>query len=434
MTSSNSEREAQQAERGLTSPGSEAAAPIVPVGVQIAAAWSWRLLVTLGTVGVLIWLGTFVSTLVISVLVAGLLAGLLSPFVSWLRSKKVPAGVATAIVEIGAIALVVGLLTLVGQQLVSGFAELSDQALAGYRQVMAWLSDGPLHLSVQQIDHALNSAVEAIRNNSSKLLTGAAALGSTVGNLSTGLLIALFTLVFFLMEGERIWLFIVTLFPRRARTAVNGAGRRGWNSLVSYARIQVFVAFVDAVGIGLSAFFLGVPLALPLGLLVFLGSFIPIIGAVATGAVAVLLALVANGPINALIMLLMVLVVQQIESNLLQPLVMGKAVSLHPLAVVLVVALGSITLGIVGALFAVPFLAILNTVVRYLSNRSWETDEDIRTEPYRFPWEQRRAERKSAMQKVKETLKGKSSQQEDEHGEGASIEDHDEPGPRPSRI
>ena len=132
----------------------------------------------------------------------------------------------------------------------------------------------------------------------------------------------------------------------------------------------------------------------------------------ATGAIAVLLALVANGPINALIMLLAVLLVQQIESNLLQPLVMGKAVSLHPLAVVLVVTLGSLTLGIVGALFAVPFLAILNTVVRYLASRAWEDDPNIRTEPYLFPWEKKRAEKKSASEKVKARLKARSAQDE----------------------
>lgn len=426
MTSSTPELGPQQAEALRAAQGTDSSAPVLPAGVRIAAAWSWRLLVILVAVGVLIWLGSFVSTLIIAVLVAALLAGLLYPFVHWLRSKRVMAGIATAIVEIGAMLLVLGLLTLVGQQLITGFSELSDQAIAGYRQVMAWLSEGPLQLSVEQIDGAVNSAISAVQNNSSQLLNGAAAVGSTVGNIGTGMLIALFTLVFFLMEGERIWLFIVRLFPRRARTAVNGAGRRGWNSLVSYARIQVFVAFVDAVGIGLAAFFLGVPLALPLGVLVFLGSFIPIIGAVATGAIAVLLALVANGPINALIMLLAVLLVQQIESNLLQPLVMGKAVSLHPLAVVLVVTLGSLTLGIVGALFAVPFLAIVNTVVRYLASRAWEDDPNIRTEPYQFPWEKKRAEKKSASEKVKARLKARSAQEkaekQDELGDGASID------------
>jgi predicted PurR-regulated permease PerM len=147
--------------------------------------------------------------------------------------------------------------------------------------------------------------------------------------------------------------------------------------MVSYVRIQMFVAFVDAVGIGVGAAIIQVPLALPLAVLVFIGSFIPVVGALVTGAIAVLLALVANGPINALIMLAIVLVVQQLESHILQPLVMGKAVALHPVAVILSVAAGSYLAGIPGALFAVPLLAVVNTAVRYIAGRTWEHDEGL---------------------------------------------------------
>jgi predicted PurR-regulated permease PerM len=400
----------------------------VPYGITTAAAWSWRILIILAMAGVIVWLSRPVSTVIISVAVAALLAGLLYPAVRWLRKHRIHSGIATAITELGAIILVVGLLGLVGQQLVVGFSELSDQVVAGYQQLMTWLSEGPLHLSVEQVDNAINSLIDTVRNNSQQLLTGAAAVGSTAGEVGTGLLITLFTLIFFLLEGERIWLFLVKLFPQQARRAVNGAGRRGWNSLVSYARIQVFVAFVDAVGIGLSAFFLGVPLAFPLGVLVFLGSFIPVIGAVATGAVAVLLALVANGPVNALLMLIMVLLVQQIESHILQPLVMGKAVSLHPLAVVLAVALGSMVMGIVGALFAVPVMAVLNTVVRYLAGRQWEHDTQIRTEPFKYPWEIARESKKTAAQRVKDRIsrgESKKDAEEAEHPAGASQQPGD---------
>ena len=155
---------------------------------------------------------------------------------------------------------------------------------------------------------------------------------------------------------------------------MDGALTRGWSSLVRYVRVQMLVALIDALGIGFGAFFLGVPLALPLGVLVFIGSFIPVVGALVTGALAVLLALVSNGWVNALIMLAIVLLVQQAESHILQTLIMGKAVSLHPLAVVLSVAGGTMVANIAGALFAVPLLAVLNTVVKYLSRRSWEDD------------------------------------------------------------
>ncbi|MEV8165717.1 AI-2E family transporter [Rothia kristinae] len=379
--------------------------PHIPFALNTAAAWSWRLLFVLIMAGVIVWLSRPVSTILVGVAVAALLAGLLTPAVRWLRKHRIGSGWATAITEIGLIVVVLGLLTLVGQQLVSGFTDLSDQVVAGYHQLMDWLADGPLHVTVDQVDQAISSVTATIKDNSSQILAGAASFGSTAGNVGEGLVICLFTLIFFLLEGERIWLFLVGLAPKSARRAVNGAGRRGWHSLVSYTRIQVFVAFVDAVGIGLAAFFLRVPLAFPLAVLVFLSSFVPIIGALLSGAVAVLLALVANGPINAVLMLAAVLLVQQIESHLLQPLVMGKAVSLHPLAVVLAVAVGTTLLGIVGAVFAVPALAVLNTVIRYLAGRQWEQDDAIRTEPFRFDWEIAKARKKSLKQKAKEKLR-----------------------------
>ena len=264
---------------------------------------------------------------------------------------------------------------LVGRQLASGFGELWSEALAGVQQVQAWLSEGPLQLTAAQIDQYIKDATAALQNNSSSILSGALTFGSTAGHFAAGLVLALFVLIFFLLEGGRIWGFLVRLLPRKARAATYGAGRSGWASMVSYARIQMFVAFVDAVGIGAGAAIIGVPLALPLGVLVFLGSFIPIVGALVTGAVAVLLALVANGPVNALIMLGIVLAVQQLESHILQPLVMGKAVALHPVAVILSVAAGSYLAGIPGALFSVPILAVANSSIRYIAGRTWEHEE-----------------------------------------------------------
>ncbi len=163
-----------------------------------------------------------------------------------------------------------------------------------------------------------------------------------------------------------MWSWVVNLLPRSVRERVHQAGRRGLVTLSAYTRTQILVALVDAVGIGIGAAILRVPLALPLATLVFVGSFIPIVGAIVTGAVAVLVALVAHGPVIALIMLGVVLLVQQLEGHILQPFLMGHAVSLHPVAVLLVVTAGSMAAGIVGALFAVPIAAVLNTVVLYL--------------------------------------------------------------------
>ena len=180
--------------------------------------------------------------------------------------------------------------------------------------------------------------------------------------------------MFFLLDGRRIGPFLAGLMPRRAQAAAYGAGIRGWESMTNYVRVQLLVAFIDAVGIGVGAAIIGVPLALPLSVLVFLGSFIPLIGAFVSGSIAVLLALVANGWVNGVIMLGIVLVVQQIESHILQPLIMGRAVSLHPLAVILGVTGGTLVAGIPGALFAVPVMAIFNAIVRYIAARRWEQD------------------------------------------------------------
>lgn len=347
----------------------------IPYGVRIAASWAWRLGLILVVGGALVWLLSRISFLIIPVMVAALLAGLLNPVVGWLKQRRLPGGAAVAITVLGFIGLIAGSLALVGRQLVSGFGELWSEALTGVRQIQEWLSEGPLHLTADQIDQYLQDASTALQDNSSNILSGALSFGSTAGHFAAGLVLALFILIFFLLEGDKIWAFLVRLLPRKARPAAFGAGRKGWTSMVNYARIQMFVAFVDAVGIGVGAAIIGVPLALPLSVLVFIGSFIPVVGALVTGAIAVLLALVANGPINALIMLGIVLLVQQLESHILQPLVMGKAVSLHPVAVILSVAAGSYLAGIPGALFSVPILAVVNSAVRYIAARTWEHEE-----------------------------------------------------------
>jgi putative heme transporter len=347
----------------------------IPYGVRIAASWAWRVGLILLVGGALVWLLSRISFLLIPVMVAALLAGLLSPVVGWLKEHRLPSGLAVAITVLGFIGLIAGSLALVGRQLVAGFGALWSEALTGVKQIQDWLADGPLHVTADQMDQYLKEATAALQNNTSSIVSGALSFGSTAGHFAAGLILALFILIFFLLEGDRIWAFLVRLLPRKARAATFGAGRKGWASMVSYARIQMFVAFVDAVGIGVGAAIIGVPLALPLSVLVFIGSFIPIVGALVTGAIAVLLALVANGPINALIMLGIVLLVQQLESHILQPLVMGKAVALHPVAVILSVAAGSYLAGIPGALFSVPILAVANTAIRYIAARTWEHEQ-----------------------------------------------------------
>lgn len=218
----------------------------------------------------------------------------------------------TMLVVIGA---VTGLVTLAGNSIANGLPALRDNAVAGFEDAMSWLSSGPLDLDQATITGWLDQVQGQLSSNADTILNGALSLTSSAGHIAAGALITLFCLFFFLLEGRTIWRWIVHLFPRTSRARVDGAGLRSWISLGSYARTQILVAFVDGVGIGLGAWLLGVPLAIPLGVLVFVGSFIPIIGALITGSIAVAVALVDGGLVKALIMLGIVLLVQQIEDT-----------------------------------------------------------------------------------------------------------------------
>lgn len=344
----------------------------IPRGLKVATAYSWRFLVVAAAIGVAVWLVIQLKLLVIPLLVAILVTALLWPAFSWMLRHRVPRWLAIVISVIGALAIVAGLLWLVIWQVTRQWSSVQARTVDAIEQFRQYLIDGPLHLTSAQIDDLLSQLGELIQQQAQLLWSGALALGSTVGHVVVGALLVLFILLTLLADGGGIWRWTTRLFPVRARPAVDGAARSGWVMVVNYARTQLLVATIDAVGIGLGAFLLGVPLAIPVAVLVFLGAFVPIVGAVVTGAVAVFLALVYNGPWIALWMLVVVLGVQQIEGHVLQPLLMGSAVKVHPLAVVLVVAGGAMIAGIPGALFAVPLAAFVNVVVVYIGNRAWE--------------------------------------------------------------
>ncbi len=345
----------------------------VPRRLRIATAYAWRFLVIAGAVAVLVWLVIQLKFLVIPLLVAILLAALIWPAFAWMLRHRVPRWLGIVVSLVGTIAVVGGLLWLAGWQIAREWPSVQARTVDGVAQFRAWLLDGPLHLTGAQIDDLLAQAFGLVQEQSELLLSGALAVGSTVGHVVTGALLTVFILLCILADGGGIWRWTQRLFPERARAAVDGAARAGWITVVNYARTQLLVATIDAIGIGVGAFALGVPLAIPVAVLVFLGAFVPIVGAVLTGALAVFLALVYNGAWIAFWMLVVVLAVQQIEGHVLQPLLMGSAVKVHPLAVVLVVAGGALIGGIPGALFAVPLAAFVNVVAVYLSRRSWET-------------------------------------------------------------
>ncbi|QKW15044.1 MULTISPECIES: AI-2E family transporter [unclassified Micromonospora] len=341
----------------------------VPHSLRIAAAWSWRIIV-IGIVGwaMLRFMGT-IRVVIVPLLVALLLSALLAPAVGWLLRARFPRSLATAVVLIGGLAAVVGTLTMVVSEFVTGLPDLSRNAADGIGQIQNWLRDGPLNLSDGTLNQYIQAGQNWINENTQALTTGALSTAGTVVEIFTGALLVLFAMFFFLRDGQRIWRFIVGMFPAPARWRLDDAGRASWQTLVAYVRATVLVAFIDAVGIGIALVLFDVPFAFALAALVFLGAFIPIVGATLSGAVAVLVALVDGGWVTALFILGAVIVVQQVEGNVLQPWIMGKAVALHPLPVVLAVTAGVVLDGIFGALIAVPLIAVLNTAVRRLARR-----------------------------------------------------------------
>jgi predicted PurR-regulated permease PerM len=356
-----------------SAPAGWAPDPSVPRGMVVAGAWSWRVLLVVAVVAVFVWLVIQLRIIVIPFLVALLVSALLVPFSGWLQRHRWPKWVAVVVSLVGFLVVVAGLFALVVLQVVDGWPALRDRSVASYGELKQFLLASPLHLTEGQLNGYVRDAVAALQQDSQPLLRGALSIGSTAGHVGAGLVLMLFTTIFLLVGGGEIWRWVVRLFPRAARDAVDGAGRAGWLTLTNFVKVQIFVAFVDAVGIGLGALLLGLPLVAPIAIAVFLGSFVPVVGAVATGAIAVVVALVYNGWVVALLMLAVVILVQQIEGHLLQPFVMGSAVKVHPLAVVFAVAAGALLAGIPGALFAVPVIAVLNVMIGYVARGSWRT-------------------------------------------------------------
>ncbi|MGH3882220.1 MAG: AI-2E family transporter [Pseudonocardiaceae bacterium] len=360
-------------------PGRRDAEAAVPYPLRVAAALSWRALAVLGMIVVLGYVLVALRVVVIPVAVALLLTALLGPVVDWLTRHRIPRGLATLVVLIAGLSLIGGLLGFVIQAFVAGLPALQVQVSNSIQQIRAWLQDPPFGLPPIELQSLLDSLSRAVSTNRGAITSGALSTAFTVGQYLVGAALALFTLIYFLYSGRSMWRFLIRGVPRSARDRVDIAGQRGFASLVGFIRATVLVAVVDAVGIGIGLLAVGAPLVLPLAALTFLAAFIPVIGAVVSGVVAVLVVLVTTGPVPALIVLGVVIGVQQLEGNVLQPLLLGRAVKLNGVAVVLAVAVGSVVAGIAGAVLAVPLLAMLNAGIRVLVSENVEPDDGSRS-------------------------------------------------------
>jgi putative heme transporter len=336
-----------------------------PYVLRFSAAWAWRLLLVVAAVWVFLQLFSLLSVVLVPVIIGLLLTAVASPAADRLQGWGLPRGPATVVVVLSGLALVAALVTLVAQQFSSGFDDLRQQFDDSLGQLERYLAD--LGLSRQQLQDFFDRVREGVGSGQSNLGGTVVKTATTAGHLLAGLFIVLFSTIFFIYDGRGVWHWVVRLFPHEARGRVEGSGVRAWAVLTAYVRATVVIAAVDAIGIAVVALILGLPLVVPLAVLVFLGAFIPVVGATITGIVAVAVALVSEGPVQALIMLAGVIGVQQLEGHVLQPFLMGRLVRVHPLAVVVVIAIGGLVAGIFGALIAVPLTAIVNTVATYLA-------------------------------------------------------------------
>jgi len=308
-----------------------------------------------------------VPVVVIPIAVSVLLSAMLFPVVGFLQRRlRFPRLLAALSTVLALLAIIIGGIALITQQVAADYPSLRDKASAGVDQILGWLDKGPLGLGKTQLDGAVTKAQAALSAHSSDLASSAVKVGGHAVDSVAGLFICLIALFFFLYQGRALWLFLVGLAPKAARHRIDEAGRRGWVSLGAFAHTQALVAAINAACVGIGAAILGVPFALPIAVVVFLASFIPIVGALVSGALPALIALVENGLWTAVIMVVIVVIVHQIETHVLQPFLMGHAVALHPLVVIIIVAAGTYLFGLAGALFAVPLAATANASVRYL--------------------------------------------------------------------
>ncbi len=345
----------------------------VPRGLVTASEWAWRSLVVAALVLGIWWLLQYFSAVAIPLAVAVLLTALLAGVNALLRAWHFRPALA-ALGSLLVMAIVVGgVFIAIGAQVAREMPQLIDQSVVGLQSLLTWLAEGPLAISRGDIDGYIAQLTAWVNESRSQLASMLADAGIGVGHFLAGAAIALISTFFFLSSGDRIWTSILTLVPDRYRPRVTRASGNGWTSLVAYMRAQVLVAFVDALGLLIGALILQIPMAWALFAFTFIVSFIPVVGAVLSGSIAVLLALVTHGWVTALIMLGITVLVVQAEGHFLQPILLGRAVQLHPLAVLLGLAVGATLAGIVGALLVIPVLAFGVAFVRGLDPQRFGT-------------------------------------------------------------
>ncbi len=344
-------------------------ATVIDDGFAGLQRWGLRLIVIAAAVFVLGWIVGQLWVVIFPVALALIVSTVLEPPTSWLRGRRVPSGIASGLVVVGFLAVVVGIVAILTPQVAGQAPELADSAARGLQKVRDWLTGGPLALSEGQITRAIEAVQDKLRDSATAISSG---LFSTIGAATSAvvnLVLVLMLSFFFVKDGHKFLPWLKTLGGRRAGEHTAEVMGRAWGTLGGFIRTQTLVAFIDAVIIGTGLAILGVPLAVPLAVVTFFGGYIPIIGAFISGALAVLVTLVTDGGRDAIIALVIVIFVQQLEGNVLSPYLQGKNLNLHAAVVLLSVAAGGTLFGITGAFLAVPVAATTAEIMRYVNER-----------------------------------------------------------------
>jgi predicted PurR-regulated permease PerM len=360
MATAAAERESPQSWRRLRRTGEAALwLVVIAVAVWIVVQVAARLRLVVLPFGLALLLTTF-----------------LSPPAGWLRARGWPSALAAITVLVTALLVLVAIGLLVVPAVVDEFADLDVGLSGAVDDVREWILDLPLPLPADQVSEGIARVQDGLGDSASRFVSPLVSGAMVAVEVATGLVLAVVTTFFLLKDGDRIWAWVVSLLPPRRREDGRAIGERAWQALGGFMRGQTVVALFDAVFIGLGLVIMGVPLALPLAVLTFFGAYIPIIGATVTGGLAVLMALVTDGVVAAAVVLGIVIAVQQLEGNVLQPAVVGRAIDVHPLAILFGVTAGGVLAGIIGAMIAAPLIAVGGAVLGYLRERSDAQGDD----------------------------------------------------------
>lgn len=344
-----------------------------PRWLKTAAGYSWRILV----VGAIVYLLAVIAGMLQFVFVALfgsiVMTAVLRPLVD-LLNRVMPRWIALIISFILSIAVVLGLLLFIGVSIASQAQELGQKFTEGITEIGSWLEKGPIPISGEEINDALRSARDWIFDNRSNILSQALNSAGAVAQTFVGLALAVFCAIFFIHSGKSMWGWFLEQLPRGMQSRWQIGGEAAWDTFAGYTRGIFIISATNGFFAAIALWLLQVPLALPLGLLVFIGTFIPLIGSPVAMAIATVVALAARGPIIALVSMGMIVLIGQLEGNVLQPLVMGKQVSLHPVIVAVVVAAGTVLAGVVGAIISVPVVAVIWAVYSRLRSSAEDYD------------------------------------------------------------